>query len=41
MRFPIFGFTRRPADMGTENIEHCLAQIFRVFRQMGEFVGPA
>ena len=30
--FPIFAFTSRLADMSAENIQHCLAQPFGIFR---------
>ena len=39
--FPIFGLARRPANMGAENIQRCLAKILGFLRQMEEFVGPA
>ena len=39
--FPIFGFARRSADMGAENIQRCLTKTLGILRQMEEFVGPA
>ena len=41
MRFPIPVFTCGLADMGAENVEHGLAQLWGIFRQMEEFVCPA
>ena len=37
----IFVFSRRPADVGTENVQDGLTQIFGVLCQMEEFVNAA
>ena len=38
---PVFRFPRRPADMGAEDVQHRLAQVFGILRQMEELVGSA
>ena len=39
MFFSVLFFPRRPADVGTENIQDGLTQVFGILRQMKKLVG--